>query len=144
KIHGHEGAMFNARRRVTDNVVHPLGELIQHPLDAFFGQGVLVTGLGGRQDPQVVAMFVLDQGLGKVGFLIDDVDEIINDAALAVHDQVQVAQAHVKVDDGSFVAAQGKTAGYGSTGRGLSDSAFTGGHRDDSGQGSIPSIFVGG
>src|SRR5690554_2422571 len=120
---------------LTDNIVHPLGQLVEYPLYAFFGQGVFVTGLGGRQDPEVIAMLILDQGLGQVGFLIDHIDEIINDAALAVHDQVQVAQAHVKVDDGSFVATQGKTCGYGRTGRGLSDSAFTRGHRDDSGQG---------
>jgi hypothetical protein len=37
-----------------------------------------------------------------------DVDEVVHDATLAAHDQVEVAQADVEVDDGDLVATRAR------------------------------------
>jgi hypothetical protein len=99
-------------------------QFLQHLFDAFFGQRVLVAGLRGGQHVQVVAVLVLDQRLGQRGFAVDDIDQVINDAAFATHDQVEVAQADVEVDDGGLEATQGETGGKAGAGGGLADPAF--------------------
>ena len=81
-------------------------EILQHLFDAFFSQRILVAGLRGGKDEEVVAVLVLDQGLVEVGLAIHDVDEVVDHAALAAHDEVEVAQAHVEVDDRGLEAAQ--------------------------------------
>jgi hypothetical protein len=109
---GHHGTPFDAGRGVADDVVeaHVL-ELLEHLLDAFFGQRVLVARLGGRQDEEVLAVLVLDQGLVQVGFTVHHIDQVVHHATFAAHDEVEVAQAHVEVDDGGLEAAQGQTGG---------------------------------
>jgi hypothetical protein len=108
-VHGHQRAAFDAGGRVADDVleVHG-GQIVQHLLHAFLRQRVLVAGLRGGQHEQVVALLVLDQGLVQVGFALDDVDQVIDHAALAAHDQVEVAQADVEVDHCGLVAAQAR------------------------------------
>ena len=68
-------------------------------------QRVLVAGLRGRQDVQVLDPLVLDQRLMQADAVVDDVDEVEHDPALAAHDQVEVAQADVEVDDDGLLAA---------------------------------------
>ncbi|MNV99407.1 hypothetical protein D3C71_1947610 [compost metagenome] len=64
---------------------------------------------------------------------MDHVDEVIHHAAFAAHDEVEVAQADVKVDHGSLVAAQGEAGGKAGTGGGLAHATLAGGHDDDFG-----------
>jgi hypothetical protein len=60
----HHGAALDAGRGVADDVVEAhVFEFLEHLLDAFFGQRVLVAGLRGGQDEEVVAVLVLDQRL---------------------------------------------------------------------------------
>ena len=51
---------------------------------------------------------------------MDDVDQVIHHAPLAAHDEVEVAQADVKIDHSGLVAAQRKARGKSSAGGGLS------------------------
>jgi hypothetical protein len=60
------------------------------------------------QHEQVVALLVLDQRLVQVGLAVDHIDQVVHHAAFAAHDEVEVAQTHVEVDDGGLVAAQGQ------------------------------------
>src|SRR5258708_6920975 len=46
-------------------------------------------------------------------------EAVVDHAALAAHDQVQVAQADVEVDDGGLVAPHGQGAGEAGAGGGL-------------------------
>ena len=105
-----------------------------HPLDALLGESLLVAGLAGRQHREVVDALVADQGLADAGVAVDDVDEIEDDAALATHDQIEIAQAHVEIDDHRLVALLGEADGERGARRGLADPAFAGGHDDDFGQ----------
>ena len=105
EVERHQGTRFDPRRGVADDVVElHLGQLIQDLLDPFTGEGVLVPGLGGGQDEQVFAALVLDEGLVEVGLAIDDVDEVIHHAPFAAHDEVQISQTNVKIDDHGLVA----------------------------------------
>src|SRR3546814_3705359 len=63
---------------------------------------------------------------------LDDVDEIIYNTAFTTHDQVQVAQAYVKVDNDSFVAAYRQSGGEACTGGGFAHTAFAGSHHNNS------------
>jgi hypothetical protein len=80
----------------------------QHLFHAVLRQRVLVARLAGGQHEQVVALLVLDERLVQVGLALDDVDQVVHHAALAAHDEVEVAQADVEVDHGGLVAAQGQ------------------------------------
>ena len=66
---------------------------------ARLGQRVLVAGLGGRQQVQLVDPPVADQRLGQLGVALDDIDQIEDDPALGPHDQVEIAQADIEIDD---------------------------------------------
>src|SRR5690606_8381814 len=104
-----------------------------HALDTLLGERVLVAGLAGGQDVQRVDLLVLDQGLREAGLAVDDVDEVVHHAALATHDEVEVAQADVEIDDGGLVTAQGQAGGKTGAGGGLAHPALAGGDDDDSG-----------
>jgi hypothetical protein len=74
---------------------------------------------------------------------VHHVDEVINHPALAAHDQVEVAQADVKVDDGDFFAGHGQASGEGGAGGRLADAAFAGGDDDNlSSQWLISAVFL--
>ena len=59
-------------------------------------------------------------------------------SALAAHDQVEVTQADVKVDDDGLVAAQGETGTDGGAAGGLADAALAGGDYEYFGQTDSP------
>ena len=99
-------------------------KFLENFFNAFFGQRVLVAGLRSGQHVEVVAVLVLDQALGQGGFAVDDVDQVINNTAFAAHDQVEVAQADVEVDDGGLETALGEAGGEAGAGGGLADAAF--------------------
>jgi hypothetical protein len=109
-------------------------------LDTFFGQRVLVAGLRSGQDEEiaVLAVLVLDQRLGERRFAVEDIDQVIDDAALAAHDQVEVAQADVEIDDGSLVTPQGEARGEAGAGGGLADATLAGRYDDNTCHGSFP------
>jgi hypothetical protein len=133
-VHGHQRAAFNAGGRVADDEleVHG-GQVVQHLLHAFLRQGFLVSGLRGGQHEQVFALLVLDQGLVQIGFALDDIDEVIDHAALAAHDQIEIAQTHIEVNHCGLVAAQCEAGCEAGAGGGLADTAFARGHDDDFG-----------
>ncbi len=132
EVHGHERPALNPGRRVADDVgeAHVV-ELLEHVFHALHGERVFVAGLRGGEDEQVVALLVLDQRLGELGLALNDVDEVVHHAALAAHDEVEVAQADVEVDDGGFVAAQGQAGGEAGAGGGLAHAAFARSHHND-------------
>jgi hypothetical protein len=122
---GHHGAALDAGGGIAQDVVEAqVFEILQHLFDAFFGQRILVAGLRGGKDEEVVAVLVLDQGLVEVGLAIHDVDEVVDHAALASHDEVEVAQAHVEVDDRGLEAAQCEAGGNARAGGGLADATL--------------------
>jgi hypothetical protein len=92
-------AALDAGRAVADHPVELLLELGHHPGDALLGERVLVARLRGRQDRQRVEPLVADQRLGELGVALHDVDEVVDDAALGPHHEVEVAQADVEIDD---------------------------------------------
>ena len=117
--------LLDTGRGVADDVLKLLAQLVDDLLHTFLGQRVLVAGLAGGQDVEVFQAFVLDQGLVEGGIAVDDVDEVIHHAALATHDQVEVAQAHVEVDEYGLVAAQCQSCAQGGGGGGLADTTLT-------------------
>mmetsp|Transcript_59446 Transcript_59446/g.140617 ORF Transcript_59446/g.140617 Transcript_59446/m.140617 type:complete len:388 (-) Transcript_59446:74-1237(-) len=133
-VHRHQRAGLDAGRRIADDVVKlHLLQLVQHALDAFLLQRVLVAGLRGRQDVELVELLVLDEGLRQLDLVVNDIDQVVHHAALDAHDQVEVAQAHVEVDDAGLVAAHREAGGKTRAGGGLADPALAGGDDDDLG-----------
>src|SRR3546814_9276195 len=73
-------------------------------LPSFTGQGVFIASLRCGQNEQVFKLFIAYQRLVKGGLALNDIDEVIDHTAFAAHDQVQVAQADVEIDDDGFMA----------------------------------------
>ena len=94
---------------------------------------VLVARLRGGQHVQVLDALVADQRLLQLGLVADHVDEVVDDPALAAHDQVQVAQADVEVDRDGLEPGLGDPGGDVGAGGGLADPALTRGDDDDFG-----------
>ena len=97
-------------------------------------QGILIPRLRRGQDVEAIDPFVLDQSLVQAGIPVDHIDEIENDPALAAHDQIEITQPYVEIDDGGFETLQGQPGTEGCGGGGLTNTAFTRSHNDDSGQ----------
>ena len=128
KVECHQCALFDTGRGVADDEFEAhffAGQLFHHVVYAFAGQRVFIAGLRCRQDVEVFAVFVFNQGLVESRFAVDNVDEVVYDAAFATHNQVKVAQTDVEVDYGGFVAAQGQAGCDAGAGSGLAYAAFT-------------------
>src|SRR5205814_2511459 len=99
-------AVLDPGRAVAYDVIELLLQLIEHAFDPVALQRILVAGLRGRENIEIVVALVLDKGLVEVGVAIDNVDEIKYDTAFAAHDQIEVAQPDIEIDDDGLVAAQ--------------------------------------
>ena len=124
---------------VVDGVVAPL-ELARLPyrdgeVEDYVGRRGLERygGRKWRKHVERVDTLVFDQRLREFDLFVDDVDQVVHDAALATHDEVEVAQADIEVDHGRLVAAQREARRETGTGRGLAHAPFAGGHDDDLG-----------
>src|SRR5258705_8712699 len=111
--------MLDPRRAVADDEVELLLQFLEHPFDALALQRILVAGLRGRKDVEVVVALVLDQRLVEVGVAIDDIDEIEYDATLAAHYEIEVAQPHIEIDYHRLMTAQSQPGGKSRGGSGL-------------------------
>ena len=107
--------------RIQSNRFLQLGD---DPADALVGQRVLVPGLGGRQQPQILQPLVADQRLLQLGDALHHVDEVEHHAAFGAHHQIEVAQADVEIDDDDALPALGKCGTERGRGRGLSNAAL--------------------
>src|SRR5207302_6422363 len=76
------------------------------------------------KDVKVVVALILDQRLVQLGVAVDHVDEIEHDAALAAHDQIEVAQPDIEVDNDGALAAQRQSGGDRGCGGGLADASL--------------------
>ena len=92
--------------------------------DAFVGQRVLVPRLRGRQHGEVRDALVADQRLRQLGVALHDIDEIVDDAALGAHDEIEVAQPDVEVDEHDLLSALGESDAQCRRRRRLADAAL--------------------
>ena len=125
--HGKERAPLDAGRAVADHPVEIGAQRIDHMGDAVLGERVLVAGLRGREEVERLQPLVPDQRLRQFGLALDDVDEVEDDAALGPEDEVEIAQAHVEIDDRDPVAGRRQRRTDRGGRRGLADAAFAGG-----------------
>ena len=106
--------------------------------DAVLGQRLLVAGLTGGQHVEILQALVLDQRLVQRGVAVDDVDEVVDYPALAAHDEIQVTQADIEVDDDGFVPSQGESGAQCGAGSGFTHASLAGSNNEDLGQGKSP------
>jgi hypothetical protein len=126
KVHGQRGTFLDTGGRVADDVIEAFfAQAVENLFHAFPGQRILVAGLRGGEHEQAFVALVLDQRLLERAFAVDDVDEVIDHTTLAAHDQVEVAQADIEIDDGNLFFASGQAHGQRRAGRGLADPAFS-------------------
>src|SRR5947209_10296546 len=123
--------MLDSRRAVADDVVEILLQLVDDATHPLALQRVLVARLRGREDIEILQALVADQRLVELGIAVDDVDEVEDDAAFASHDEIEIAQADVEIDDHRFLAALGEAGGESGGGRRLADAALTRGDNND-------------
>ena len=126
KAHGETCAFLDAGGTVADDPVEFFAEFLDDTGDACLGQGVLVAGLAGGEQAEGLDPLVADQGLGELGFALNDVDEIEHDAAFGAEDQIEVAQADVEIDDDGFLPGLREGDAERRGGRGFADAAFAG------------------
>ncbi|MGY4375689.1 hypothetical protein ACVWZ3_003328 [Bradyrhizobium sp. i1.3.6] len=124
KAHRHGGAALDAGRAVADHPVEAVAQIVDDLADALFRQRVLVAGLRGRQQPEILQPLVADQRLRQLCDTLHHVDEIEHDAAFGAHDEVEVAQADVEIDDDDLVAALRQRSPQRGGRRGLADPAL--------------------
>jgi hypothetical protein len=135
KVHRQMRTLLNPRGRIANDVVEAFGdELVEHPTHALRSERILVTRLGGSEHEKRFEPLVLDQRLLERALALDDVDEVIDHAALASHDEVEVAQPDIEIDDRDLLAAACKPAGQASRGRRLPDASLARSDNDDFGQ----------
>jgi hypothetical protein len=60
-----------------------------------------------------------------------NIDQVIDDPAFGSHDQVEIAQAHIKVDDHHPLTILGESCAERGRRSRLADSALSGCHHDD-------------
>ena len=113
---------------VADDPVEILLQLCNDPLDTFGGQVVLVASLRGRQQEQGFEALVADQRLRQLGIALDDVDQIVDDAALGAHHQIEIAKTDVEIDDDDFFIALCQRCTESGRRGGLADPALAGCH----------------
>ena len=130
--HRQDCTALDAGGTVADHPVESLLELADDAPHPFLGEGVLVAGLRCREKPERLQPLVADERLRQLGNALDDVDEVEDDAAFGAHDQVEIAQADIEIDDGNhFTSLRQRRAERG--GRGcLSDPALARRHDQDS------------
>jgi len=66
-------------------------------LATHLGEGVLVSRLRSRQQPQGLQSFISDQSLRKPRNPLHHIDQIEDDPPLRSHHQIEVAQSHVEI-----------------------------------------------
>jgi len=87
-------------------------------------------------------VLILDQGLVQRGFAVDHIDQVVDHTALAAHDQVQITQADVEVDNRGLVAAQCQAGCKTGAGGGLAHTALAGGNNNDFCHDGLPCVVV--
>ena len=115
---------------VADDPVEPLAQLVDHAPDALVGEGILVAGLRGGQQGQGVDAFVADERLRQLGDALHDVDEIVDDPSLGAEDEIEIAQADVKIDHRHHLSGLRQGCAEGRGGGRLADATLSGSHHD--------------
>ncbi len=103
--HRQKRASLDACRAVAEHVVERLAQFADHPLHALRGQRVLVARLRGREQVQRLDALVPDQRLRELGVALRNIDEIEDDPPLRAHDQIEVAEANVEIDNADAPSA---------------------------------------
>jgi hypothetical protein len=96
---------FDASRRIADDIFKHLAEFPQDVFHPFPGQGILVSCLRSSKDAEPLDTTIIDQRLAYRSLAMDDMDQVIDHAPFASHDEIQVAQAHIEIDEYRFLAA---------------------------------------
>src|SRR3569833_228824 len=144
EVHRQMGAVLDPGGRIANDVVETGGDQLgEYPTDTFGCERILVTRLRGSEDEECFESLVLDHRLLERAFALDVVDEVIHHAALAPHDEVEIAQSDVEIDDRDFLPAACEPAGKTSRGRRLPDASLARCDNDDFGQWSAPRIKSG-
>ncbi len=128
--HGQRRTTFNAGRAVADHPVEMFLQLVDHPFDTFRRQIVLVARLRGRQQEQRLEAFVADQRLRQLGITLNDVDEIVNHPAFSTHDEIEVTQADIKIDDHDLLLVLRQRGAKRCSRGGLANPALAGSNND--------------
>ncbi len=103
--HRQKRAPLDAGRAVAEHVVERLAQFTDDSLDALRGQRVLVARLRGGEQMQRLDALVPDQRLRELGVALRHIDEVEDDAPLRAHDQIEVAQANIEIDDADALSA---------------------------------------
>ena len=122
--HRQRRAALDAGRTVADDPIEFRAQLRDDAGDAVFGERVLVAGLRGRQQIEIFQPLVANERLRQLGDAVDDVDQIEHHAPFGAHDQVEVAQPDIEVDDHDLLALLGERGTQRGRRRGLADAAF--------------------
>jgi len=94
-------------------------------LDPLIGQGILVPRLGRRKQPQILEALVADERLRELCDAVHHVDKVEYNASFRPHDEVEIAQADVEIDNYDFFPALREGCTERGGGSGFSNAAFT-------------------
>ncbi len=139
--HGERRAPLDAGRAVADDPIEERPELADYAVDAVLGERVLVPRLRGGEQEERIDALVANERLRQLGHALDDVDQVVDHAPLGPHEEIEIAQADIEVDDGDPLAAARESRAERS-GRGcLADATLTGRHHQHVGHVNAPFLF---
>ena len=108
EAHRESGSAFDPGRAVANDPIEPLAHLVYDHSDSLFRQRVLVPRLRGRKQKEIGEAFIANQRLSEPGLALRHVDQIIDHPPFGDHDQIEIAQADVKVDNRNLVIQLGE------------------------------------
>ena len=123
-VHGQQRTAFDASGAVAQHPVKGLAKFGDHAGNAFAGQRVLVPGLGRRKQHQIVQPLVADQRLGELCVALDHIDQIEHHTAFGAHDEIEVAQPHVEINDDHAFATLREGCAEGGGGGGFANTSL--------------------
>ena len=129
--HGERGATLDTGWAIADDPVEFCAQFPDHARHAVFGERILVPRLRGRKQRQRVDPLVADQRLRKLRDTLHDIDQVVDDPSLGSHDQVEVSESDVEIDDDDRLAGGRERGAEGGGRGGLADASLAGRHDDD-------------
>lgn len=70
---------------------------------------------------KIFSTLIFDQRLIQCRIALNDVYKIVNDTTFAPHNQIEVTQSDIKINDDSFLSLLGQTCSDGRAGGGLAN-----------------------
>ena len=128
RVSGGDGrleALLDTGGAVDEDEVELLAQVLAELDELLWVDARLVLDLGGRQQEEALILLVAHEGLLAGHAAFSHIDEVVHDAVLEAEEQIEIAQARIRVDENDFLAAHGEADAEVCRRRRLADTALS-------------------